>query len=174
MTSTSVADADFTAEPEPDAAAQTGQTHWLSDEQQRVWRLWLHGTARVNDYLDAQLRGDGLDLGDYEILVTLSEGVDRSMRMSDLADGVHQSRSRLTHAIKRMERDGLVTRRAAEDDRRGVIATLTDDGYDLLVRSAPGHVTAVRQILVDAVAPEDFEAVGRVMSAVLSVPDWES
>lgn len=96
------------------------------------------------------------------------------MRMSELADGVHQSRSRLTHAIKRMEREGLVTRRPADDDRRGVIATLTDSGFGLLERSAPGHVQAVRQILVDAVDPADYDALGRVMAAILAVPDWES
>lgn len=151
--------------------ATGGSTAWLTDEQQKVWRGWLHGTARVNDYLDAQLRKEGLDLGDYEILVTLSEGPNRSMRMSDLADGVHQSRSRLTHAIKRMEREGLVTRKAAKDDRRGVIATLTDEGYALLERSAPGHVAAVREILVDAVDPQDYAALGRVMDAILAVPD---
>lgn len=148
-----------------------GEVRWLDDDQQRVWRLWLHGTARVNDRLDAQLRSIGLDVGDYEILVSLVEGPDRELRMSDLADQVHQSRSRLTHAIKRMEANGWVSRRPAEDDRRGVIASLTDDGYALLERAAPGHVAAVRRILVDAVDPEDYLALGRAMQAVLAVPD---
>ena len=144
---------------------------WLNEDQQRVWRLWLCGTARVNDRLDAQLRTMGLDLGDYEILVSLVEGPERELRMSDLAEQVHQSRSRLTHAIKRMEANGWVARRPAEDDRRGVIASLTDEGYALLERAAPGHVTAVRRILVDAVDPDDYLALGRAMQAVLSVPD---
>lgn len=144
---------------------------WLDEDQQRVWRLWLKGTARVSDRLDAQLRTMGLDVGDYEILVSLVEGPDRELRMSDLADQVHQSRSRLTHAIKRMEANGWVARRPAEDDRRGVIASLTDEGCALLEKAAPGHVTAVRRILVDAVDPEDYLALGRAMQAVLAVPD---
>ncbi|MGJ6981460.1 MarR family winged helix-turn-helix transcriptional regulator [Aestuariimicrobium soli] len=148
-----------------------GEVRWLDDEQQRVWRLWLHGSARVNDRLDAQLRSVGLDLGDYEILVSLVEGDDRERRMSDLAEMVHQSRSRLTHAIKRMEANGWVARRPAPDDRRGVIATLTDEGFALLERAAPGHVQAVREILVDPVEPDDYAALGRAMAAVLAVPD---
>lgn len=147
---------------------------WLDAEQQRIWRLYLHGVARVNDYLDDQLRADGLDVGDYEILVSLSEGNNRELRMSQLADQVHQSRSRLTHAIKRMEQQGWVTRRPALEDKRGVIAQLTDEGFALLERSAPGHVMAVRAILVDAVSPADFAAMGRAFEAVLAVPDYEA
>lgn len=144
---------------------------WLTDEQQQVWRAWLHGTARVADHLDAQLRSVGLDLGDYEILVSLEEGPSHERRMSELASMVHQSRSRLTHAINRMERDGWVARRPAEDDGRGIIATLTPVGRELLTAAAPGHVAAVRHILVDAVDPDDYRALGRVMNAILEVQD---
>lgn len=141
---------------------------WLTDDQQRTWRAWLLGGARVNDHLDRVLRPHGLGLGDYEILVSLSESPDREMRMSLLAEGVHQSRSRLTHAIARMENDGLVERRPANDDGRGVLARLTDEGYALLARTAPTHVQSVRDIFIDVVDPEDYAAIGRAMQAVLN------
>lgn len=141
---------------------------WLTDDQQRIWRAWLLGVARINDHLDRILRPHGLDLGDYEILVSLSEAPNRELRMSVLAEGVHQSRSRLTHAISRMERDGIVTRSPAGDDGRGVLAKLTPSGFELLKRTAPTHVKSVRDIFVDVVAPEDFEALGRAMTAVLA------
>lgn len=144
---------------------------WLTDDQQKVWRNWLLGKARIEGYLDADLRRHGLDLAEYEILVCLSEAPNRSMRMSELADKVHQSRSRLTHAIARMETSGWVQRTSAPDDRRGVIARLTDRGQGLLTSAAPNHVRAVRRILVDAVSPEDYAALGRVMKAVLAVED---
>ncbi|HSN44097.1 MAG TPA: MarR family transcriptional regulator [Propionibacteriaceae bacterium] len=153
------------------APADRDPVEWLSDEQQSIWRAWLLGVARIDDYLDADLRTRGLDMGEYEILVVLSEAENRSMRMSELADLVHQSRSRLTHTIARMERTGFVVRTAAEDDRRGVIAWLTDDGFALLQGAAPSHVEAVRRIFVDAVRPADFEAIGRAMEAVLAVRD---
>ncbi|CAI9407719.1 hypothetical protein AESSP_01881 [Aestuariimicrobium sp. T2.26MG-19.2B] len=158
-------------DPSDPRAGGDADVVWLTDEQQQIWRAWLHGVARVNDELDAQLRTVGLDLGDYEILVSLVEGENRERRMSDLAAMVHQSRSRLTHAINRMETNGWVIRRQASDDRRGVIASLTDEGYALLERAAPGHVREVRRVLVDAVDPDDFVALGRCMQAILAVPD---
>lgn len=144
---------------------------WLSAEQQRIWRSWLLAVARVDNYLDQDLCRHGLDLAEYEILVVLSEAENRRLRMSELAELVHQSRSRLTHAVARMEKSGWVERCSAPEDRRGVVAVLTDKGYHLLEQAAPNHVAAVRRILVDAADPEDFKALGRVMQAVLAVQD---
>lgn len=144
---------------------------WLSAEQQRIWRSWLLAVARVENYLDQDLRRHDLDLAEYEILVVLSEAENRRLRMSELAELVHQSRSRLTHAVARMEKSGWVERCSAPEDRRGVVAVLTDKGYHLLEQAAPNHVAAVRRILVDAADPEDFKALGRVMQAVLAVQD---
>ena len=147
------------------------QPRWLDEDQQRIWRSFLNGVARINERLEAELRPFGLDLGEYEILVHLSESPDRSLRMSDLAGRVRQSRSRLTHTVARMESKGLVTRVACPSDRRGVIAAMTTHGHQLLVQAAPAHVESVRRVLVDPVGPEDFEALGRAMAAVIGVTD---
>lgn len=147
------------------------EPRWLTAEQQRIWRAFLNGVARINDRLDAELRPFGLDLGEYEILVHLSESEQHALRMSDLADRVRQSRSRLTHTVSRMEEKGLVSRAACPSDRRGVIAVMTDHGYRLLVEAAPTHVESVRRALVDPVDPDDFAALGRAMEAVTGVTD---
>lgn len=144
---------------------------WLSEDQQRVWRLYLNGVAKITEVLDAELRQFGLDLGEYEILVHLSESPDHQLRMSDLASRVRQSRSRLTHTVARMETKGLISRLSCPSDRRGVIANMTEAGYALLVEAAPYHVESVRRILVDPVSKADFTALGRAMQAVLSVTD---
>jgi DNA-binding MarR family transcriptional regulator len=149
--------------------ARSTRPRWLNAEQQRIWRTYLLGSARLSERLDADLRSSGLDLPEYEILVVLSESEDHRCRMSDLADAVHQSRSRLTHTIARMEKSHLVTRTDCPTDRRGVWAQRTSDGMELLRTVAPSHVAAVRQNLVDAVAPDDFQALGRVFAAVLKV-----
>jgi DNA-binding MarR family transcriptional regulator len=146
------------------------QARWLNDDQQRVWRAWLLGSAVLNERLDAQLREHDLDLAEYEILVTLSEASDRQLRMAELADAVHQSRSRLTHTVTRMEKRGLIERTTCPVDRRGVWANLTDAGVRLLDDAAPSHVECVRHNFVDAVDPKDYAAVGRAMRAILDVP----
>ena len=148
-----------------------GSPRWLSDEQQRIWRAYLLGSARLNEKLDADLRQFGLDLGEYEILVTLSESPDRQVRMSELADAVHQSRSRLTHTISRMEATELVERRSCPTDRRGVWAHLTDRGFALLETAAPRHVEAVRRHFVEAMDEKDYLALGRAFAAVLAVDE---
>ncbi|WOP18547.1 MarR family transcriptional regulator [Raineyella sp. LH-20] len=144
---------------------------WLDDEQQQIWRTYLRGVHHLNEYLDRALRPFDLSLAEYEILVSLSEADEHRLRMSDLADAVHQSRSRLTHTVGRMEKSGLIERVACPSDRRGVWAQLTPAGYDLLVTAAPCHVESVRTALVDAATPEDFQALGRVFAEVLAVPD---
>lgn len=147
------------------------EPRWLSSEQQHVWRTYLNAVATINEKLDTELRPFGLDLGEYEILVHLSESPEHALRMSELAERVRQSRSRLTHTIARMESKGLVARTACPSDRRGVISVLTETGYQLLVDAAPHHVESVRRALVDPVDPADFAALGRAMEAVLGVTD---
>ncbi|ABL80884.1 MULTISPECIES: MarR family transcriptional regulator [unclassified Nocardioides] len=142
-------------------------TRWLDDQEQRSWRALLMGMTLLLDRLDDELRRRcELSLVEYEILVRLSEAPDRKMRMAQLADALAHSRSRVTHTVARMEHAGLVLRKSSPDDGRGVVATMTDKGFDLLVRMAPTHVEGVRAHLVDLVSREDFEAVGRVMNAV--------
>src|SRR3978361_406328 len=92
---------------------------WLDAEQQRVWRAYLLGRARLAECREPDLRAFGLDLGEYEIRVTLSEAPERRVRMSELADAVHQSRSRLTHTVTRMESAQLVERVSCPTDPRG-------------------------------------------------------
>jgi DNA-binding MarR family transcriptional regulator len=156
----------------PSAVAATAQVGpWLTAAQQRVWRTYLLGSARLSDTLDADLRRFGIDLGEYEILVCLEEAPDRRVRMSELADAVHQSRSRLTHTVARMERHGLVARVDCPTDRRGVWAELTPAGLELLTRAAPCHVAAVRRTFVEAVGPDDYAAIGRAFRRILDVTD---
>jgi DNA-binding MarR family transcriptional regulator len=138
----------------------------LDEEQQRSWRALMMGMTLLDDRLDADLRaGFDISLSEYEILVRLSEN-DGAMRMAQLADSLAHSRSRITHTITRMERSGLVERRNSADDGRGVVAALSDRGFEVLREAAPVHVSGVREYLVDLVSEEDFAALGRVMNAV--------
>ena len=140
---------------------------WLTAEQQRVWRAYLLGSALLQERIDADLRPFGLDRAEYEILVVLSESDDQRLRMAELADAVHQSRSRLTHTISRMENAKLVKRTNCPTDRRGVWAELTAQGFELIERAAPTHVETVRRNFVEALSEDDFAAVGRAFVAVI-------
>lgn len=139
---------------------------WLDMEQQRHWRHYLTGSAHLLDALTRQLEQDsGLSFSEYELLVRLSEAEHRTLRMSELADSVVNSRSRLTHTVRRLEERGIVRRENCADDGRGVNCILTDEGFAVLEAAAPGHVAAVREHLVDRITPEQFAALGDAMAA---------
>ncbi len=146
--------------------AGSEEVRWLTEDQQRVWRAYLLGSARLTELLDAGLRRFGLDLAEYEILVVLSESEEEHVRMSDLARAVHQSKSRVTHTVTRLERSGLVRRTSCPTDRRGVWAVLTESGLAVLEEAATEHVRAVRANFVEIVRPADFVALGRAFTAV--------
>lgn len=144
---------------------------WLSVEQQGSWRAFLQGASRLIEGLNRQLERDaGLSVSEYEILARLSETPGRTLRMSDLAIGLVHSRSRLTHTVGRLESRALVERRPCPDDRRGVNCAMTDAGYELLAAAAPGHVRAVRELLVDPLTEAELRALGEAMAKVASSP----
>jgi DNA-binding MarR family transcriptional regulator len=100
--------------------------------------------------LDRELRtGTGLTLGEYEVLVHLSEAVGQALRMSELAGRLLLSRSGLTRRIDGLARAGLVARRPCDDDGRGALAALTPEGFARLERAAPVHVAGIRRYLID-------------------------
>jgi DNA-binding MarR family transcriptional regulator len=142
-------------------------TAWLSTQQQVQWRAYIAATTLLHEQLSRELQeAHGISLADYEILVRLSEAPDRTLRMSQLADCTLASRSRLTHQIDRMERAGFVRREACDEDRRGQNAVLTDEGFLLLVQSAPTHVDGVRAHLIDLLTDEQFTALGDACAVV--------
>jgi DNA-binding MarR family transcriptional regulator len=148
-------------------------TPWLSADEQAAWRSLLSAVALLNGSVEAQLQHDsGLSHADYEILVRLSEAPDRALRMSDLADRTLFSRSRLSHAVGRLERAGLVRREPFPGDRRGLCAVLTEPGLRTLEAAAPGHVETVRRALFDALSPEQIEQLTEIAHAVIAAaPD---
>ncbi|MFF5505576.1 MarR family winged helix-turn-helix transcriptional regulator [Streptomyces roseolus] len=137
---------------------------WLSDGEQRVWRSYLHATTLLEDHLDRQLQRDaGMPHVYYGLLVQLAQAPRRRLRMTELARSAKITRSRLSHAIARLEKSGWVRRENCPSDKRGQFALLTDEGVDVLRRTAPGHVEAVRQAMFDRLSPEQVEQLGTIM-----------
>ncbi len=142
-------------------------TPWLTPEQQLIWRALLGGITVMLDQLDRDLRTQhDLSMGEYEILVRLSEAPDRSIRMAELAAAVAHSRSRVTHTISRLERDGIVRRDQCSSDGRGVSAVLTDHGFSVLEKAAHTHVRGVHEYLIENAPPDELAALGRIMERV--------
>ena len=142
-------------------------THWLTAEQQKHWRSYLAATTLLSDRLSRELQVEhGLSLADYEILVRLSEADGRRLRMSQLAESTQYSRSRLSHAVGRMEVAGWVRREECPTDRRGTVAVLTDAGWRTLERAAPGHVREVRAGVFDLLTRAQVRQLGAISERI--------
>ena len=142
---------------------------WLSAAEQRAWRAYVEATTLLFDALDRQLQRDsGMPHTYYEILVRLSEAPERRLRMSVLADAARWSRSRLSHAVARLEERGWVRRLDCPEDKRGQIAELTDMGFQALAAAAPGHVVAVRRTMIDLLSPGQITQLEQISSAIVA------
>ncbi|MGC4794000.1 MarR family winged helix-turn-helix transcriptional regulator [Micromonospora saelicesensis] len=138
-------------------------TRWLDPDEQRTWRAYLTASRVLMDTLDRELQREaGMPHAYYEILVQLSEAPGRQLRMSQLAQAAGSSRSRLSHAVARLEAAGWVRREDCPTDRRGQIALLTDEGFATLAAAAPGHVEGVRRHLFDALSPAQVDQLRRI------------
>lgn len=147
--------------------ADAPHTPWLDDTEQNVWRQYISVMRLLPDRLNASLgRGHGLTLIDYEVLARLSEAPLRRLRMTELAEGALLSKSRLSHQISRMEKEGLVRREPCETDGRGFFAVLTDAGWDKLLQAAPTHVRDVREAFVTPLSREQLESLGEALDAI--------
>lgn len=148
----------------------TSGTRWLSAAEQTTWRAFVGTCHAFFAAIDAQLQRDtGIPLAYYEILVRLSEAPDHTLRMTQLAEAASASKSRVSHAVARLEERGWVRRRDCPTDRRGQLAELTDEGYAVLVAAAPGHVEQVRRTLFDPLTPEQADQLRAISEAIHAV-----
>ena len=142
---------------------------WLTDEQQAAWRPFIALLLRLPAALDAQLQRDaGITNFDYLVLSGLSESPNRTLRMSELAAIANSSLSRLSHVVSRLEARGWVRREPCPGDGRFINAVLTDDGWQKVLATAPGHVNAVRELLLAPLSEEEFKQLGAISAKVLA------
>jgi len=145
-----------------------GDTRWLDADERRIWLGWVFTSRLLWEEIERDLQRDsGFSFGHYEILVMLSEAPNRARRMSELADATQSSRSRLSHAVSRLEELGWVKRETCATDRRGQLAVLTDDGFAALEAAAPMHVESVRRHFFDQLSPEELTQLREIQMTLL-------
>ncbi|PFG34825.1 MarR family winged helix-turn-helix transcriptional regulator [Sanguibacter antarcticus] len=147
------------------AAAQ----RWLDAEETDAWLQFSEIVIRMTSALDTQLQNDAdLSFYEYMVLAMLSEQSERTLGMGSLARLTSGSLSRLSHVVKRLEREGYVVREASPHDRRHTNAVLTDAGMAKIIESAPGHVEHVRHLVFDALTREQVSALSEISATIKS------
>ncbi|SMD09358.1 DNA-binding transcriptional regulator, MarR family [Lentzea albidocapillata] len=142
---------------------------WLNADEKEAWTGLISMVLLLPGRLEAPLQQEsGLSLFDYLVLSHVSEAPDRRIRMSELAHLANGSLSRLSNVVKRFEQRGWVVRFPDPDDGRYTIASLTDEGYEVVAAAAPTHLRTVRQFVLDPLTAADRQALTRI-AAKLSV-----
>ncbi|MBB4683255.1 MarR family winged helix-turn-helix transcriptional regulator [Amycolatopsis jiangsuensis] len=141
---------------------------WPDDAEHGAWINLVKVLLTLPGALESQLLKDAdLTLLGYMILARLSVVPERTLRMSEIAAMANGSLPRISHAVKRLEDRGWVTRTVRTGQgRRFTVATLTDRGRHHLEAAAPDHVKTVRRLVVEPLG-EDFLAVGTAIERVV-------
>lgn len=158
--------------------AEPDDVPWLDPEEQTTWLSLVGVLVRLPAALDAQLRHDaGLSHFDYQILAGLSMTDGHALPMSDVAEFTQSSLSRLSHACRRLETQGWLTRSPDPADGRVTVARLTDTGLAKVADTAPGHVREVRRLVFDPLTRRQAQRLGaaaeRIVAAVGHPADSE-
>ena len=140
---------------------------WLDDDEREAWLSLVALMFKMPSAVERQLVEDeNLSLAEYLVLAMLSEAPGRSHRMSDLAAASFTGQSRLSRIVSRLERHGYVRRSANAQDRRVVVAQLTDAGSRKVREGAPAHVAHVREVIFDRLSPQQVGQIAEIGRAL--------
>ncbi|HET9859888.1 MAG TPA: MarR family transcriptional regulator [Nocardioidaceae bacterium] len=147
-------------------------TRWLTDDELQAWLKLAGVMLKLSPALDSQLERDSdLTHFEYLCLAMLSEDEDHTLRMSQLATKANASLSRLSHVVKKLEARGLVVRTPCADSRRVTMVSLTEEGWQVLVAAAPGHVETVRCLVFDGLSPDEVNQLQKIAGHIVSQID---
>jgi DNA-binding MarR family transcriptional regulator len=153
----------------------SGGSHWLNAAETDAWVALVGVLIKVPATLDRELRRRcGIPHFEYLVLAGLSEAADRTLPMSELAGLCNGSLPRLSHVVSRMEDRGWVVRSACPTNGRVTNATLTDQGFALVVEVAPVYVELVRSLVIDTMDAEQVGQLTAIARGILHTIDPEA
>ncbi|MGD7001940.1 MarR family winged helix-turn-helix transcriptional regulator [Corynebacterium halotolerans] len=141
---------------------------WLNEVETEtwlnIWSLYVWLPSR----LDAQLKENiGISHYEYFALAQISMAPEQKLRMSELAALSDMTLSHLSRVVTRLEKQGWVTRLPDPDDGRSTLAALTEEGWELVRRAAPGHVNEVRKLVFDNLEQKEIEQLSAIMPKIV-------
>lgn len=150
----------------------------LDIAEQKSWQNFLDSALRISTMLNRRLTdAHQLSLFAVRVLDMLDNAPSGCARMGDVAEALPSLPSRLTRQIRRLEVQGLVRREASQDDRRGVVATITDDGRTAARQAMVTYAQGVQSYFLDPLSPPQIAVMGencRRISAALKLSERAS
>lgn len=151
----------------PTAEATRTRRHLPTKDELRVWREYIETAQVIRARLASRMqRESSLSLGDYQVLLALSEAAGQRLRPSELAARIEWDRSRLSHHLGRMERRGLISREECVEDNRGAHVVLSGQGAKAFRDGSIPHLQAVQDLFVEALTSEQLAQLARVTASL--------
>ena len=148
------------------------EPRWLDPDERQTWLSLASALIRLPATLDAQLQRDaGISYFEYQVMAVLSEAPERTLRLSELAAMTEGSLPRLSQVVSRLEKRGWVRRTPDPADGRYTLGILTDEGWDKVVASAPGHVATVRRHVVDPLTKAQQRQLREIAGRIVRTTD---
>jgi DNA-binding MarR family transcriptional regulator len=144
------------------------ESEWLDPREDRAWRAFMHAhhhlAVRLNRLL---LQDSGLTEADYEILAVLSDHPAGRMPAQEMYTLLQWEKSRLSHQVRRMQAQGLITREPNPADGRSAIIRLLPAGRRAIEDAAPQHVHNVRRHFIDLLTPAELDILAALNERIL-------
>lgn len=143
------------------------EPNWLNPREDRAWRAFKHAHHQLDVQLNRGLQASGLSGADYEILAVLSSHDGDRMPARDLCNTLGWEKSRVSHQVRRMEKDGLIGREPNPHDARSTMVCLLAAGRAAIEQAAPAHVADVRRNFIDLLSPAELDVLAALNERVL-------
>ncbi|MFC7405947.1 MarR family winged helix-turn-helix transcriptional regulator [Georgenia alba] len=95
---------------------------------------------------------------EYDVLFTLSRAPAGRLRLRALNENILITQPSMSRMVERLERRGLVRRDRADDDARGLVVSLTEEGAALQRSIARRHVRTLRRLVGGALSEDELRA----------------
>lgn len=141
---------------------------WLNEAETDTWLNIWSMYVWLPSRLDAQLKEDiGISHYEYFALAQISMAPEQQLRMSELAALSDMTLSHLSRVVTRLEKNGWVNRTPDPDDGRSTLAALTEEGWQLVQKAAPGHVAEVRKLVFDNLDEGEIAQLSAIMPKIV-------
>jgi DNA-binding MarR family transcriptional regulator len=143
------------------------EPNWLNAREDRAWRSFIHAHDQIEAHLNRRLQLSGLSGADYTVLASLSAVDGDRMPAHALCSALGWEKSRLSHQLRRMEKDRLISREPNPDDARSTMVCLLPTGRTAIEKAAPGHVADVRRNFIDLFTSAELDQLAALNERIL-------
>jgi DNA-binding MarR family transcriptional regulator len=143
------------------------EPNWLNPREGRAWRAFMHAHHQLMAHLSRGLQESGLSGADYEVLAVLSGHDGDRMPAQELRNALDWEKSRLSHQVRGMQKDGLISREPNPADARSTMVCLLPAGRATIEKAAPAHVADVRCNFIDLFTPAELDILAALNERIL-------